>query len=250
MSKKLFVIALVLMALVSCSKLQSNEKKYLKGMQSQDYAESSKAFGDFCNWLENDRSTMNYDFALMREKIGLKTVSSGDGLVRCYSWETTGSDTLHIYANITQWLVGDNFAAYSGPIEQLLTGRRTRMKGNHHVAHSIDSIYDLTFDQKKVYLILQSYINKYGMRRAYVSACTVNGIRLMLLPFFFDGTEIAGNNEFRDNGSVPLDKLIKWDEKTKRLYTYKVDDDNNLIPGKYTVYELGNERFTRLPDEE
>lgn len=250
MKQKLLLLALILMALVSCSKLQSNEKKFLKGMQSENYEESSKAFSEFCEWLENDRETMTYDFAMMREKIGLKTVSSADGLVRCYSWETTGSDTLHIYANITQWMVNDNFAAFSGPIEQLLTGRKTRMKNNHHVAHSIDSILDLSLGQNKVYLIVQSYINKFGMRRAYVSACTLSGIRLALLPYFFDGTEIAGNNEFRDNGSTPIDKLIKWDEKAKRLYTYQTDDDNNLIPGKYTVYELGNERFTRLPAEE
>ncbi|MBR5685754.1 MAG: hypothetical protein IKX18_06355 [Muribaculaceae bacterium] len=250
MKKNLVFIALILMALVSCSKLQSNEKKFLKGMQSEDYEESSQAFNDFCEWMENDSETMTHDFNLMREKMGLKVVSSGDGIVRCYSWETTGSDSLHIYANITQWKLGDNFAAFSGPIDQLLAGRKTRIKNYHFVAHNIDSIIDVTLGQNKVYLILQSYINKYGMRRAFVSAGTIIGIKLSLLPSFFDGTDIAGNNEFRDNGDVPIDKLFKWDEKTGRLYAYQTDDENNLIPGKYTVFQLGNDRFTRLPDEE
>ena len=68
MKKNLVFFALILMALVSCSKLQSNEKKFLKGMQSEDYEESSQAFNDFCEWMENDSETMTHDFNLMREK--------------------------------------------------------------------------------------------------------------------------------------------------------------------------------------
>ena len=77
----------------------------------------------------------------------------------------------------------------------------------------------------------------------------LSGIRLTLLPYFFDGIEFAGNNEFVNYDNVKTSDLFKWDEKTKRLYAYQTDDSLHYIPGKYTVYQLGSDKFTRLEAE-
>jgi len=246
MRKLPLLIAIITIALSSCNKLERNEKKYLEGMLDTNYEKSSQAFDDFCHWLEKDRSTMTYDFKNMREQMGLKAVTSADGRLRCYSWETTRSDTLHIYANITQWTAGENFVAYTGPINRLLAGREANLKQVQSMAHSIDTIFTAKMGEMDIYLIVQSYINRRDHRRAFVSASTISGIRLSLLPFFFDGTEIAGSSEFIDDGTMPIDKLFKWDEKAGKLYVYQTDDNYHVIPGKYIEYQLGNERFTRL----
>ena len=244
MRKSLIFLALFAVVLASCSKLESNEKKFLKGMQSENYEEASQAFADFCHWLEQDRETMTYDFPRMREQMGLKIATSADGLVRCYSWNTTPNDTLHLYADVTQWLAGESFVAYTGPIDKILSSKE------QPVAHMVDSIYSLKLGDMNIYLIAQSYINKYGRRRAYVSACTLQDVRLSALPFFFDGTDTAGNSEFIDNGSTPVDKLFKWDEKTGIFSAFKTDDNYNLVPGQYVEYKLSNGRLTRLTTDE
>ena len=249
MKKTVLFIALIALALASCSKLEQNEKKFLKGLTSEDYEESVKAFNEFCSWLEHDKSTITHPFNLMREKMDMTIATSGDGNLRIYSWPSGGTDSVTIYANVSQWKVGENFVGYHGPIDKLLAGRSADVKKKGSATHRIDTIIDIQLPDKTVYLISQSYVNTRGMRRAYVSASYIEGVVLRLLPFFFDGVEIAGNNEFNDQANTPISTLFKWDEKAKRFYAYQTDDNNNLIPGKYTVYELGNNQFTRLPNE-
>jgi hypothetical protein len=244
----LFLACLALLA-TSCSKMESNEKKFAGEMLSEDYEKSTQAFDDFCHWLQNDKKTMTHDFKYMQEKLGMKVCTSPDSILRSYSWVTGGSGTETIYANVFQWMVGDNLIAYCGPLDQLLAGRKADLKKHSSFAHSIDTIFEITSGKRPVYIIAQSYVDDSGMRRAYVSAASINGIQLALLPNLFDGLEIAGNNLFKDKGNTPIGQLFKWDQESRRFYAYQVDDDNNLIPGKYTVYELGEHQFTRLPDE-
>jgi len=250
MKKTILFLSVVALLLTSCSKLESNEKKYVKGMQSDDYEESAKAYEDFCNWLQTDESTMTYDFNLMREQMGMKVVASDDKLLRCYSWVTGSTQNHKLYANLLQWKAGDSFVAYSGPIDYLLAKRKANLKNESSMAHCIDSVYQISLAGHTVYLIAQSYTGSNGMRRAYVSACTMQGVQLSLMPNIFDGVEIAGNNEFIDNANTPIGDLFKWDEKSKRFMAYQTDDQNKLIPGKYTIYQLGETRFSRLPDAE
>lgn len=240
MRKTFLYLALLTVVLASCSKLESNEKKYLEGMQSENYETSSQAFADFCKWLEEDRETMTYDFNKMREQMGLKIATSANGLLRCYSWSTTFNDTIHLYANVAQWMAGESFVAFSGPIDKILTHK------DRPLAHMIDTIFTIKHGDMDVYLIAQSYINKYGHRRAYASACIINGPMLSGLPYFFDGTDAAGNSEFIDDGTMPVSKLFKWDEKNRIFSAFMTDDSLNLIPGQYVEYKLDNERFTRL----
>ena len=115
--------------------------------------------------------------------------------------------------------------------------------------HSIDTIIEIHEDNKTAYLIAQSYVNSKGKKRSYISATYINGISLILLPFFFDGVEFAGNNEFVNYDKVTTGDLFKWDEKTKRLYAYQTDDSLHYLPGKYTVYQLSDNQFKRLEAE-
>lgn len=248
----LLLIAACVVLLTGCNKMESNEKKYLKGMQSDNYEESSEAFSEFCHWLEKDRETMTYDFPHMRQEMGLKAVTSKDGHLRCYSWDTPVNDSTHIYANISQWVSGENFIAFSGPLSKLLRVNDPDIKQAQAVAHQIDTIFDVDAGGQHIYLIAQSYINIHGNRRAYVSACLINGISLVHIPFFFGGTERAGSLEFRDNqrALTPIDQLFKWDAENHRFYAYLTDDDYNLIPGKFTEYILEGDRFERVQTDE
>lgn len=249
MKKTGVILTMLLLVLVSCSKMERNEKKFIKGILSDDYEISANSNQEFCQWITTDKETMTHDFLLMREQLGLKVVASADNLVRCYSWCTNTNNSKPVYDNVVQWMAGDRFVAYSGPIDYLLAGRKSDLKRQSSLGHSIDTIFEITSGSRPVYLIAQSYINDEGKRRAYVSAAFMPDVRLMLLPFFFDGIEFAGNNEFVDEGNTPIGDLFKWDEKNNRFYAYQTDDDFHVIPGKYTVFVLGDERFNRLRDE-
>lgn len=250
MKNTVLIISLLALVLASCSKLERNEKKFYKGMQDEDYEVSIQAFNEFTDWMQRDRSTMTYDFKLMREKMGLKIATSEDGKLRCYSWPTNVNDTIQVYANIIQWVAGENFVGFNGPIDKLLAGRNANIKKESTMAHSIDTIFELKATNPTVYLIMQSYRNMYGRNRAYVSAAFVDGVVLRLLPFFFDGTEIAGNYEFNGAAKPSIDDLFKWDEKTLQFKAYQTDDNYNIIPGKYAVYQLDKHRFVRLPEQD
>ena len=248
MKKIALFLALFVVVMGSCSKMERNEKKYVKGMQSEDIETSTAAFNDFCQWMQKDQETMTYDFPLMKKEFGMKVVSSPDSLVRCYSWVTNNNGKEVFYASIIQWLVGKAFVAYSGPLDFVLANRKTDLKNYSSFAHSIDTIFMISKANVPVYLIAQSYYDD-GVRRAYVSASRINGVKLSLVPFFFDGMEVAGNADFVDNGKVSIGDLFKWDDKAGKFYAYQTDDDNHIIPGKYTIYVLGENRFSRLPDE-
>lgn len=236
---------LLCMVMTSCSKTAREEKRLLKGMMSENYETSAKALSEFINWMQTDKATMNHDFPLMREKLGMKIVNSPDSLVRCYSWVTGQFETNASYANIIQWMTEGHFVGYCGPIDHLLAGREATLKAQETLAHSIDTIFEIRFGKQPVYLIAQSYTNRKGFRRAYVSASTIAALSLRLLPFFFDGTEIAGNNEFIDEANVHIGDLFKWDEKNRLFYAYQVDDSSRLIPGQYTIYKLGEKNFVK-----
>lgn len=247
MKRYCFILALVAVILASCSQVERKEKKYVNSMKSSDYEEATQAFDEFCNWVLKDHSTMTHDFKLMREEMDLNIAASKDGNLRCYSWPTNVGNGVKVYANIVQWKSGEHYGGFAGPIDQLLAGRKADIKRHRSMSHSIDTIYQLNNTKPTVYLIEQSYTTVNGKRRAYVSATCIDGLVLRLLPFFFDGIEIAGNYEFYAKGKV--NDLFKWDEQTGRFYAYQTDDNDKVIPGKYIVYQLSGDRFTRVPED-
>lgn len=249
MRKTALFLTLLLIVTASCSKNERNEKKFLKGIMSESYEEAAAANQDFNKWLSSDEGTMTYDFPLMREQIGLKVATSPDSLVRCYSWCLNSNSDNPKYDNVIQWIAQGKMVAFSGTLDYLLAGRENDLKKMSSFGHSIDTIFEITSGNHPVYMITQSFIYDGKKRKAYVSAAYLNGVKLTLLPNFFDGIEFAGNNVFIDDGSTPISDLFKWDEKSKRFYAYQTDDSSRLIPGKYTVFELGTERFARLPEE-
>lgn len=254
MKSRFFFMALSLLMLASCSGVGSKEKKFVKDMQSEDIQVSSQAFDDFCKWMMTDRATMTHDFNLMREKFAMKLITSPDGKLRAYSWVTGYTDKVPTYANIMQWTIDNRFVGYIGPVDALVAGRQADAKklNINRMPHSIDTIYQINLaDDVPAYIMVQSYTNLDGLSRAYASAITYQGLSLKVLPFFFDGTEIAGNNLFvAPNGKIDSSKLFKWDEKAKRFFAYQTDENNKIIPGKFTEYVFEKDHFKRLSVEE
>ena len=248
MKKTILLFSILTLLLSSCSKLERNEKKYLDGIMSDDYETSAQAMTEFTEWIKEDKSTMTYDFNLMREKLGMKIVDSPDGKVRCYSWVTGRNDTTVNYANVVQWLMNDQLVAYSGPIDVMLTGRKANLARQWSLAHSIDTIYQIDGPKENIYLIQESYINELGMSFSYVSAAVNRGLALKILPFCFNGIETAGNRKYIDDGTVNKKELIKWDAKAQELYSYMTDDNDHVIPGQYETFKFDKTQFVKLDE--
>jgi len=250
MKKTTLILAVIVLALTACSKQERTEHKLVDGILSEDYETSFKAMDDFCTWVKSDKSTMSHDFKYSQEKLGMKVLTSSDGKVRCYSWVTAREDTIVNYANIVQWLSGEQMVAFSGPLDAMLTGRKPTIKRQWSLAHSIDTIFDIQNASRPIYLFVESYVNEEGMSFVYVTAAINQGLKLQVLPFFFNGIETAGNRQYIDDGKVNKMDLIKWDEKAQKLYAYMTDDNNRVIPGKYEEYRLDTQQFVKIASEE
>ena len=249
MKKTLFFLTVTALLLVSC-KQQRDEKKYVKGILSEDYETSFQALDDFCDWLKSDSSTMSYDFSYAREKLGMKVNTSSDGLVRSYSWITNKGEVTNSYANVLQWKSEGKMMGYSGPLDVLLTGRKPTIKRQWSLAHSIDTIFDIQDAELPIYMFVESYVNENGKSFTYVSAAVIHDIKISVLAFFFNGIETAGNRAYVDDGKVNKAELIKWDPAAKKLYAYVTDDNEHVIPGQYEEYILGPTQFTKVEKEQ
>ena len=249
MRKTILLLVVVAVALASCSKQERTERKLVKAMLSEDYETSFQAINDFCEWVKGDKSTMTHDFKYSKEKLGMKVNTSSDGMVRCYSWVTDKGDTISSYANIIQWMWEDKMVGYCGPLDALLTGRKPTIKRQWSLAHSIDTIIEIQEATQPIYMFVESYVNEEGKSFTYISAAINKGTRIEILPFFFNGIETAGNREYIDDGKVNKAELIKYDDKTKMLYSYLTDENLHVIPGKYEVYGLTPTKFVKMEQE-
>lgn len=245
MKKTALLLILIVLAIASCSKQERTEKKLVDAMLDDDYEASYAAMDEFFNWIKSDKSTMSHDFNYSKKKLGLKVNTSSDGQVRCYSWVTGKEDSISTYANIIQWLYGDNLIGFSGPLDAMLTGRKPTIKRQWSLAHSIDTIYDIQEANRPIYMFVESYTNEEGLTFTYISAAINKGLKIEVLPFFFNGIETAGNREYIDNGKYSHKDLIKWDAKAKKLYAYVTDDSRHVIPGQYEVYDLTATQFVK-----
>jgi hypothetical protein len=250
MKKTALLLVLVALTLASCSKQERTERKLVDAMLSDDYEASFAAMDEFFNWIKTDKSTMTHDFNYSREKLGMKVNTSSDGQVRTYSWVTGKSDSISTYANIVQWLYGDNLIGFTGPLDAMLTGRKPTIKRTWSLAHSIDTIYDIEGANPPIYMFVESYTNEKGKTFTYISAGINQGLKIAILPFFFNGIETAGNREYIDDGKLNHRDLIKWDAKAKKLYAYVTDENLHVIPGKYEVYNLTATRFVKEENKE
>lgn len=243
-------MVVIVLALGSCSKQQRTERKLVNTMMSDDYETSFQAMEDFSTWVKSDKSTMTYDFNYSREKLGMKVNTSSDGMVRTYSWVTAKGDTVSTYANIVQWLVDGQMVGFSGPLDAMLTGRKPSIRHQWSLAHSIDTIMDIQEASQPIYLFVESYVNEQGKSFTYVSAAIIKGLKIVVLPFFFNGIETAGNRPYIDDGKVDKSQLIKWDGKTRMLYAYVTDDNERVIPGKYEQYALSTTQFVKVENDQ
>lgn len=245
-SKTLLVIALCMIALASCNSPERKEKQFLEGMLSDNVEEYNQALNDFSKWLQYDKSSMDHDFSLMREQMGLKAVYSPDHLLRAYSWVTGTHAGVPAYANVFQWKSGENFVGYCGPIDALIAGRKADITKPFTMPHSLDTIFEIEGGNFPVYLLVQSYAEDDSHYRAYTSAMFINGISLQLLPTFFDGIEYAGNNVYVNDGSINAASLFSYDAATKTFKAYKTDDQDRIIPDQHDVYKLQDHGFARV----
>jgi len=243
---------MVITALVfgSCSKQQRTEKKLVDAMLSDDYETSFQAISDYSDWVKSDISNMTYNFSYSREKLGAKVNTSSDGKLRSLSWVTNHGEVYDTYANILIWTVNGNLIGFNGPLDAMLTGRKPSIKHQWSLAHSIDTIYDIQDATQPIYMFVESYVNEEGKTFTYISAAINQGLKLSIMPFFFDGIETAGNRPYVDDGHVDKSQLIKWDNKTKMLYCYVTDDNERVIPGQYEQYALSSTQFVKVKKEE
>lgn len=219
-------------------------------MLGDDPEQAAKAYDALVQWITSDKETMTYDFPYMHEKLAdMHIVSSDDGQIRCYSWETGRTDSTINYVNIAQWKLGNEMAGFCGPLESLIANCIPDINKPNTLAHRIDTIIRIENTSPVVYLLVQSYTCQPQMRISYISAASIENKRLTQHPHFFDGIDKAGNHLYNDNKVCGSD-LFKWDAKNGKLLVYTADDKGNLVSGKYDTYIMDKNQFKKVTAEE
>ena len=247
MNKKyIFGVLALLLLLVSCDSMERKEHRLIDAMTGENVEEANAAYEEFSKWLMQDKATMDYDFAYMREKLtDVHIVQSSDSIIRCYSWETERCDTSRSYANVMQWRIGDNMAGYIGSLERLIANRRVDYTIPFTLAHTVDTIIKVEHTQPVVYLLVQSYTSGENIRQSYITAIVLKELHPFFLAHYFDGLDNVNNGEYKDDGKVKGADIFTWDAQANELKVLLPDEQGNISPSRFDTYCLGASGFKK-----
>jgi hypothetical protein len=194
-------------------------------------------------YLSTVPSTMTYPFTKLINE-GLSIAMSRDNKLRIYSWDKHTGGTMHYFANMYQYKIGNKVYA-SSPIEIEQEGGDPR--GFFSEIFTVDSV-------NNIYLGLRTAIYSTKDCGNIVKAFKIekNGLNDSLMLFKVD---TAFTNEFGiafdffsvvDRPERPV-KLIYYDERTKAL-KLPVIGDHDEVTDKFIFYQYNGKYFEEVKE--
>lgn len=175
------------------------------------------------------------------KEAGLTKLSSNDGKVCFYSWDTETGGTMHFFRDFVQWKTADgaHWLDLNPPPRQegdLATGYF------YHDLHSV-----ITINGKAVYMPTYRAIYSGPNHNDGITAYTIQGNKLVETPFFKTKTKLlksidvpATENEWNDNGLIKFKNnnktllipiTVKHGGATGKFITYRFDGTNFVFDG-------------------
>lgn len=196
------------------------------------YRDSTEKFNtDFTDYIKQNPSTFHYSFKKLDSIPGIYVITSANGRVRLYSWDTQSGGTMHFYRTICQWESNG----------KVFTDAPVYEEGN--CGSFCSAIYTV---QGTYYLIVNNSIFSNKDMSQSITACIIKNNDLVPIDLFKTKKEKLSfiDVEFDffsvvDRPERPL-KLIKYDEKTKTLFIPVVNDKGEVTKRNLVYQWKGN----------
>lgn len=236
---------MTMLLILSCSGYAQTNLKTAEKQLSQLYSKISDSsincsykFGEeFGKLIKDNPATINYDFKILRDSSRCDIVTSKDGNLRIYSWDTETGGTMRFFNTIYQYK--DNGKVYTRiPVFK---------EGDPGCFYS--KIYTVVINGKTYYLAISNGIYSNSDISQSVSVFTIAGNQLAdTARLFKTKTKLLNRIDVLfdffsvvDRPERPVE-LITFDEEKKELYI-PVVDKKNQVTKKSLVYRLKGEYF-------
>lgn len=195
----------------------------------------------FTNFIKSNQTTLNYKFKSLTDSNVCHIVTSTDGLLRIYSWNTWLGGTMRDFDNIFQFKSGNNI--YSTDL-----GSNEDDYGCYFT-----NIFTLKSKNKTYYLAVGggSYSSKdsYETISVYtISNDTLNDKAKLLKTKTGLNNSISFDYDFfsvADTPERPI-QLIKYDT-TKKIIYIPIVLENGKVTQNYILYQFNGQYFEKIP---
>ena len=203
-----------------------------------------KANVDFANklkhYIEKFPSTITYPFASLK-KSGLDIITSSDGLLRIYAWDTWTGGTMHNFENVLQYKTGVNTAAIIDTT-----------KNENDYVYSYDDLYTMKANDRTYYLA--TYLGVYstkdsgrGIRIFAVENGKLNNDVKLIRTGSGLHSHLYYDYNFFSVVDIPYEKrpTIIFDKATNTISLPLVDGNHN-VTNKRILYKFNGQYFERI----
>lgn len=208
-------------------KISDEQDSEIKANLSLDYFETFKDF------LSKNPKSFTYNFSKLKNESGLSVVTSKDGKLRFYSWDTQMGGTMKIFAQIIQFQTNGKVVTISNNSE--------------NDAYFVSKIFDVNLNNKKYYLVISNGIfSTKDVSQAVQAFRIENGKLIDNDKIFKTKKETLNRIESSfDFFSVvnrperPLE-LITYDDKTNSVYIPFVNEKGEVTSKRLVYQKKGN----------
>jgi hypothetical protein len=256
--KTLFLFTLTLLLVTANSYGQTNPfdkvDKDLTSLYSKTFSfyysnnDSLNYYSDlftttFMDFIKNNPATLNYKFKSLTDSNACHIVTSPDGLLRIYSWDTWTGGTMNDLKNIFQFKSGnkihstdyrrneDYFATYYTAIFALEASLKTYYLT---VSGGSESTKD-AFEILRVYTISNDTLND-KVKLIKTTSGLNNSIR-----FEYDFFSVV------DRPERPI-RLMRYDTDKKTIYI-PIVLENGKVTDRYILYRFNGKYFEKIQSE-
>ena len=204
--------------------------------------------------IMNDPASFSYDFPKMQDHISF--ITSDDGKLRLYYWDTGMGGTMIDYGNLCQFESNGRVYAYCCGVYDLYDDAEYI---SCYGGCNIGDIYTIKADNGETFYLVHTIVHESSLLGgSVIIPLKIENDRLVIAPIFdsypdeygFNCTQIEydfGDWFFKANYGEGWDWFYRYDEKNQTFYIPAVDD--LCLTDRYNLYKFNGERFEFLRED-
>ncbi len=241
--------------------LAKAEEELVKFLKDKYHGNESRRpyYEELIDFLLDNPETLSYPFALLEEECYINIVTSEDGNLRLYSWDSTMGGTWIAWTDVCQYRSDGRVYAVEGSILDVkygVFGVEDDMD-NECVVLGIETLYDKS--NNPIYIAHTNVRYSSNWVYASVEAVGIHNGKLKPVPVFYGQEDIYDDEEydhyyrdaeyttydwfFRANDGEGWDWLFYYDKTTQILYVPQAAPE---ITDRYDLYRFTGDKFFHI----
>lgn len=201
--------------------------------------------------VHNDPASFTYDFPLMQEKEYVSILTSDDGNLRLYYWDTGEGGTMIDWGNFCQFRSDDNIYVYECGITEI----EYTENDEFITGCAVWGLYTVQSDKGETYYLAHTYVREMSdLGYAEITPVKIEKNRLVPVGLFGElgwnptAREYSiGDWYFKTNLGEGWDWIYRYDADTRTLYIPKQRDME--MTDQYNLYTFNGEKFVYVRDD-